>query len=64
MDKDAAEAITAIEQQLAERDVQLAERDEKIAALEVAHKALALKVDAVDEWIERVNLAFVKELGK
>ena len=57
MDQDTADAITKMEQQMADRD-------QKFTDLEVAHRALALKLDNVDEWIERVNLAFVKELAK
>ena len=57
MEKDVEQSIENMEKQLADRDL-------KIEALGIAIRALSLKLNNVDEWIERVNLAFVKELAK
>ena len=64
MDQDTADAITKMEQQMAERDQKVAALEDANSGLATAIRALALKLDSVDEWIERVNLAFVKELAK
>ena len=64
MDNDVKESIEDIEEQLVEVDRRIAYNEGKYIALETANAALSLKIAALSDWIGRVNLAFVKELGK